>query len=74
MNEDADAIAKQRFFALSILRIGGALLAVFGLIITAGRFPNIPVVAGYVMVVIGLIDFLIIPRWLASKWKSPTDL
>ena len=68
---DADALARNRFFALSLLRLAGALLIMAGMVIAAGRFQNLPPAAGIVMVVVGAIDFALVPLWLARRWRSP---
>jgi hypothetical protein len=66
---DADALARNRFFALSLLRIAGALLIMAGLVIAAGRFESLPPLA--VMVLVGAIDFALVPLWLARRWRTP---
>ncbi|MFN3515665.1 MAG: hypothetical protein ACK4YM_00710 [Novosphingobium sp.] len=67
---DADKLARQRFFAIALLRLAGAMLAVIGLVTLAGR-TTLPPEAGIGFVLIGLADFLLVPRFLARKWKSP---
>lgn len=73
MNNQPDP-ARNRYIAISLMRLTGAILAVFGLVAIAGKVPAVPPFIGYVLLVMGLVDFLIVPRWLAIKWKSPTDL
>jgi drug/metabolite transporter (DMT)-like permease len=68
---DSDALARNRFFALSLLRIAGALLIIAGLVIAAGRFESLPPVAGIVMVLVGAVDFALVPLWLARRWRTP---
>jgi drug/metabolite transporter (DMT)-like permease len=68
---DSDALARNRFFALSLLRIAGALLIIAGLVIAAGRFERLPPVAGIVMVLVGAVDFALVPLWLARRWRTP---
>jgi drug/metabolite transporter (DMT)-like permease len=68
---DTDTLARNRFLALSLLRVAGALLIMAGLVIASGRFPSLPPVAGIVMVVVGAIDFAFVPLWLARRWRSP---
>jgi membrane protein YdbS with pleckstrin-like domain len=68
MTED-EAIARRRFIAISLVRLSGAVFLTLGLLTVAGRV-DLPQVAGFVFVVIGLVDFLVIPVFLARKWKS----
>lgn len=70
MNE-ADALARNRFLAISLLRIAGALLIMAGLVISSGRWESLPRVAGVVMVLVGVIDFALVPLWLARRWRTP---
>ncbi len=67
MNED---LAKRRFMTLNLVRLTGVGLALFGLLIIAGKI-QIPAIAGYVIFVIGLADTMIVPLLLARAWKSP---
>ena len=67
---DADKLARQRFFAISLLRLAGAGFAVLGLVTVAGR-TTLPPEVGIVFVLIGVADFLLVPRILARRWKSP---
>ncbi|MFD1610184.1 hypothetical protein ACFSCW_00055 [Sphingomonas tabacisoli] len=66
-----DDLARTRFFILSLLRLSGAVLVMFGLVIAAGRFESIPKVAGTAMVLIGALDFALVPRLLARRWRTP---
>lgn len=70
MNE-ADALARNRFLAISLLRVAGALLIMAGLVISSGRWESMPRVAGVVMVFVGVIDFALVPLWLARRWRTP---
>ncbi len=68
MSEE-EALARRRFAALSLVRLGGATCLTVGLLATGGRV-DIPQAVGIVLVLLGLAGFLIIPRSLARKWKS----
>ena len=68
---EPDTLARNRFFAISALRIGGALLVMVGLVVAAGRFASIPPVAGIVLVLVGALDFALVPLWLARRWRTP---
>ena len=62
--------AKQRFLILSLIRLSSTALAVVGLLIVAGKI-DIPRPAGAAFAVFGLLEFLVLPLFLARKWKTP---
>ncbi|MBS0502715.1 MAG: hypothetical protein JSS55_02730 [Proteobacteria bacterium] len=66
-----DDPARKRFLAISLLRLSGAVLVMFGLVIAAGRFESLPRLAGIVMVVVGALDFALVPLLLARRWRTP---
>ena len=66
-----DAQARNRYFVITLARITGAALALFGMVITAGRIQGVPPAAGYAVLLIGLIDILLVPRMLARRWRTP---
>jgi len=67
MSEDP---ARNRFFAIQAMRWIGTLVALFGLLVIYRRI-DLPVEAGYVIFVVGLLDALVAPSFLARRWKSP---
>lgn len=71
--EQLEARARTRFFILTLLRISGAALMMFGVLVTSGRFTSIPPAAGYILVAVGFLDFLLMPRLLARRWRTPPD-
>ncbi|MBY8824882.1 hypothetical protein [Sphingomonas colocasiae] len=71
MSTDPDTLARNRFFAIGALRLTGVAMLVVGLMAVSGRIAAIPPVAGYILVLIGLADFLVVPRVLARRWRSP---
>jgi hypothetical protein len=71
--EQLDAQARNRFLLLSLLRIGGAVLVLLGVVIAYGRVAAVPPVAGYVLVAAGFLDLAILPRWLGRRWRTPPD-
>lgn len=73
MTTDAETLARNRFFVIAALRLGGVAMLVIGLMTVSGRIAAIPPVAGYALVLIGLADFLIVPRLLARRWRSPRE-
>lgn len=62
--------ARQRFIALQMLRLSGAVFALLGLLVVAKRI-DMPLAAGYVFLVVGFLDLFVVPLLLAKRWKSP---
>ena len=62
--------ARQRFIALQLLRLSGAVFALLGLLVVAKRI-DMPLVAGYVFLAVGFLDLFVVPLLLAKRWKSP---
>lgn len=63
--------AQYRFLVLNIVRISGAIMLVIGLAVIAREAFGLPKAAGYVLFFVGLADFMLVPLWLARRWKSP---
>ncbi len=62
--------AAGRFLVLTLLRFSGVALALLGVAVVAGKVP-LPYVAGYVLVLAGVLDALVLPPILARKWRTP---
>lgn len=64
--------AKSRFLVLQLLRLGGIVTMMLaaaiwhGDLIRPGGVPR----AGAILLAIGLIEALVIPRYLARRWRS----
>ncbi|MBL0923278.1 MAG: hypothetical protein IBJ12_02275 [Sphingomonadaceae bacterium] len=71
MTPDDDTKAQYRFLVLNIIRITGAAMLVLGLAVIAREAFGLPRAAGYVLFVAGLAEFILVPVFLARKWKSP---
>ena len=65
--------ARNRYFVISLSRLVGVALLVLGMVVLAGRIDGVPPVAGYVLVVAGLIDIALVPRALARRWRTPPE-
>ena len=63
--------ARARFYILSTVRLGGALLMLAGIVIVYGRWPGVPQLAGIAVTFVGAFGFAIAPRLLARRWRSP---
>lgn len=66
-----DIQARNRFLAISLLRLAGALLIMFGLVIAAGRLAEVPRTVGVIAIIVGALDFALVPLWLARRWRTP---
>jgi hypothetical protein len=65
--------AAARFAVLQLVRLSGAVLALAGVLVIAGKvawLPKLPEALGYLLVGAGLIDFYVAPMLLARRWKS----
>ena len=75
MTDDADALAKKRFFALNAIRITGAIFVLAGFVLIRGGWALAGQPAdrwiGVLIVLIGLFDFAVMPKLLARRWRSP---
>lgn len=66
MSEDR---AKVRFWIIQLLRLTGVALIAIGLLVVNRRF-DLPQVAGYILLVAGLVDLFFVPQVLARRWRS----
>ncbi len=70
----AETRAQYRFLAINLCRLTGAILLVVGLAVISREAFGLPKSLGYVFFFIGMFDFLLVPVFLAKKWKSKPDL
>ena len=68
MTEDQ---ARSRFFMLSLLRLSGVALAFLGVAVVAKRLIEPAELVGGVIIALGAIDIMILPRILARRWRTP---
>ena len=66
---EQEALARRRFAALSMVRLGGATCLTLGLFAVGGKIV-VPQPVGIGLVLLGLAGFLVMPRSLSRKWKS----
>ena len=62
--------AKARFFAIALIRLSGALMVLFGLLITERRV-DLPWIVGVVLTVFGFFDVFVMPKLLVRRWRTP---
>ena len=71
--EERDRLAASRFVLLSAMRASGVVVMLIGLWIWHGdiaRTGGWPA-AGLPLFVIGFVESLVVPRWLAKRWRTP---
>ncbi|ABC62359.1 hypothetical protein [Erythrobacter litoralis] len=68
--DDQEKLARQRFMLLQIIRLGGAAMAMIGAVIISGRWIDSPEL-GYVLLVLGALEFFIVPNLVAKSWHAP---
>ncbi len=61
--------AARRFWTLQLLRLSGAVMALLGALILAGKLAW-PQPLGVVLFVLGAAGFFALPHHLAKRWKS----
>lgn len=75
MTRSADALAKKRYFALSAMRVVGALLIMAGFVLIQGAWAIAGQPAdrwiGVAVVLFGVFDFAVMPKLLARRWRTP---
>lgn len=70
MTPEEETKAQYRFLVINICRITGAIMLVVGLAVIARGAFGLPKVAGYVLFLVGMVDFLMVPVFLSKRWKS----
>jgi hypothetical protein len=68
----SEDVARARYFTISAVRLGGVAMVIVGLLGLKGYFEY-PAFAGYILVVVGLLDVFLVPLLLARKWRSPLE-
>lgn len=62
--------AANRFWIMQAMRFSGMVLAIFGALIL-GQIIDLPQFVGAIFLVLGAVDFFIVPIVLAKRWKTP---
>ena len=65
--------AAARFFAMQLARMAGVAVAVYGLLAAAADIPwpdGLPRWLGFVLLVAGMAEALLVPRMMARAWNS----
>lgn len=69
MTENGNDAAQLRYQILSLIRLMAAAQVVLGVVIIGGRL-GLPYIVGAALVLTGVLEFFLIPRLLAKRWKS----
>lgn len=70
----AEMQAQYRFLAINLCRITGAVMLVLGLAVIARAAFGMPKPVGYLLFLVGMFNFLLLPVYLSKRWKSKPDL
>ena len=62
--------AKGRYVVMQMLRLSGVAMVLISLL-AINRKIELPELAGYVLLVVGLLDVFLMPALLAKRWKTP---
>lgn len=67
--EDAEARAKGRFMLINAMRIAGVVMILAALAVFNDALP-LPDVAGYVLLVLGMVETFVTPTVLSRIWST----
>ena len=70
----AETRAQYRFLVINLCRITGAVMLVVGLAIIAREAFGLPKAIGYLLFLVGMIGFMLLPVLLSKRWKSTPDI
>lgn len=65
--------ARSRFFVIGAVRLAGAITIALAVAISYGRIAGLPGELGYVLLALGIVEFLLLPQILVKRWKTPTS-
>lgn len=73
MTPEQETKAQYRFLVLNLVRITGAIMLAIGLAVIAREAFGLPKAVGYALFLVGFADFLLVPYYLAKRWKSTPE-
>ena len=68
----SEETARTRWLAINGVRVAGVALVLVGILGLRGVFEY-PAGAGWVLLVVGLLDIFLVPQVLARKWRTPPE-
>ena len=69
-NRVSDEVARNRWLVINAVRLAGVAMVLVGILGLRGVIEY-PRIAGWILVVVGLLDMFAMPLVLARKWRSP---
>ena len=66
----SNEVARNRWLAISLMRIAGVAMVVIGLLGTQGAIA-MPDWAAWLLLAVGFADVFLMPTFLARRWRSP---
>ena len=70
----AETREQYRFLIINLCRITGAIMLVVGLAVIAREAFGLPKAIGYLLFLVGMIGFMLVPVLLSKRWKSTPDI
>lgn len=73
--QDREQLERSRYVMILLMRASGALVMVLGLwiwhgnILRGGGWPAL----GIPLFVSGFLESLVLPQWLAQRWRTPPE-
>ena len=66
-----DDHARKRFFAIALIRFTGLAMVLASLAIHYRKI-DAPEAVAWLLVVLGMVEFFVVPKFLARRWRTPT--
>ncbi len=67
-----DDRARNRYFTITAVRLAGVVMVLAGALVVR-QIIAAPVLVGYGLIAIGLVDAFVMPQLLARKWRTPPE-
>ncbi len=64
-------LERQRFAVLSAMRAAGVVVMLLGLWIWFGGMLAAGETIGPAIFILGLVESMVVPAWLARRWRTP---
>lgn len=70
--QDDNAVWRNRFILMNLVRIGATALVLFSLVLwQSDIFVEGGSIVGLPLALVGLAGSFLAPRWLARRWRTP---
>jgi hypothetical protein len=64
-----DTQARNRFFLINAMRVGGVVMVLVGLLVSQQKI-DLPFWTAYLLIVLGMAEAFVMPLVLARLWRS----